>query len=710
MFPLSFQSGWWLIGLAGAGLPVLIHLLTRDRIRRVQFSTLRFFAKGSRRVLRRKRLRELLLLLLRSAVCALLALAFARPFLEAEGSRDRVGKARVVVVDVSASMRAGRTEALRERAREALQGLSDGVDAAAVVTFDELPTVAVPLTRAVSKCRDFAGKIEPGYGRTNIIDALVKADELLTGIKADEKRIVLISDLQRSGWAATDESGRLPSGRTLRDLALRSASELVIRTPTGERDKPRVALLSGEAPSSASLGAGPQEIRVELRAIPPKSPDVDAASEVSVEVDVVLKTRPPGQDGLQEVARKRVRVAADQAVPVRFDHEFEQEGDNRGLVVVEADGTAPDDNAYRFATRVVARRIALLTPDLQGRDEAQYVRLALVPDPSAPTFQIARGATADRSPQAVARAVDAIGDASVAVAVNVADAAPEVVTALGELLERGGGLFVLPRDLGPDGAERFNRTFGDLVPARLLEVARPRGGDSAGEAVFDEFDFDHPIFRTFRIPRSINMTVARFRKYWDVRDSQESSVLARFSDGRPAFLERHVRKGTSAMLLSPPHPEWNNLGPRWIFAPYVHETVRYLAARGEERTTFTVGQRLPVPPGHKLIGPKGEVHEGGAALRVKRPGYYRLVQEGAGGERTYAVNPVFAEALVEPEESAKVAASYRTWQELGKAVRADEPLPVQPDEESSRLWWYLLAALGVLAVGELALANRTQRH
>lgn len=118
---MSFLNTYFLAGLAGAAVPILIHLLTRDRVRREPFSTLRFFQKASRRVLRRKRLREMILLAMRVAACALLALAFARPLLETVRA-DAPGlvearRARVIVLDTSASMaRAGMADAARNEA------------------------------------------------------------------------------------------------------------------------------------------------------------------------------------------------------------------------------------------------------------------------------------------------------------------------------------------------------------------------------------------------------------------------------------------------------------------------------------------------------------------------------------------------------------------------------------------------------------------
>src|SRR4051812_45545057 len=97
---MGFVHPLFLIGTLSALLPVIIHLLTRDRVRKVEFSTLRFFAQNSQRVLRRKRYQEMILLAMRMLVCALLGLAFARPFLADKTNQNRgqmVRTARVIV-------------------------------------------------------------------------------------------------------------------------------------------------------------------------------------------------------------------------------------------------------------------------------------------------------------------------------------------------------------------------------------------------------------------------------------------------------------------------------------------------------------------------------------------------------------------------------------------------------------------------------------
>src|ERR1035437_9720833 len=133
MGAMSFVNPLFMVGTLAALVPVLIHLLTRDRIRRVEFSTLRFFAKNSQRVLRRKRYQEIILLAMRMLICTLLAVAFARPFFggKADEARAGVGTARVIVADVSGSMnRGGCAEKLKAACEKAVGELSEGSDAA----------------------------------------------------------------------------------------------------------------------------------------------------------------------------------------------------------------------------------------------------------------------------------------------------------------------------------------------------------------------------------------------------------------------------------------------------------------------------------------------------------------------------------------------------------------------------------------------------
>ncbi len=82
----------------------------------------------------------------------------------------------------------------------ALDALTPGIDTAGVVTFSDTAVIAAPLSDKISDAKVAADAAVPGYGGTNIVEALRAANELLGGVRAKQKEIVLISDLQRTGW------------------------------------------------------------------------------------------------------------------------------------------------------------------------------------------------------------------------------------------------------------------------------------------------------------------------------------------------------------------------------------------------------------------------------------------------------------------------------------------------------------------------------
>ncbi len=128
---LAFLQAAFLAGLAAVAIPIVIHLMHRRKSRPVPFPTLRFLKELDVRTARRSRLRERLILAIRAAALAALALALARPVLRESGALGRGRSSVVIVIDNSLSMdaRVGGASAL-ERSRLAALELVQGMDAA----------------------------------------------------------------------------------------------------------------------------------------------------------------------------------------------------------------------------------------------------------------------------------------------------------------------------------------------------------------------------------------------------------------------------------------------------------------------------------------------------------------------------------------------------------------------------------------------------
>src|ERR687889_1117803 len=105
-----FLNPFFLLGLAALAAPVLVHLVRRTRARRVEFPALFFVRQVPQRTIRRRTLRDLLLLALRCLALLLIVFAFTRPFFngaEAGAAAAAGTGSTIILLDASLSMRHG---------------------------------------------------------------------------------------------------------------------------------------------------------------------------------------------------------------------------------------------------------------------------------------------------------------------------------------------------------------------------------------------------------------------------------------------------------------------------------------------------------------------------------------------------------------------------------------------------------------------------
>src|ERR1700704_4364652 len=136
---MAFLTPLFLVGLGAIAIPVLIHLIQREKKRVIEFPSLMFVRRIPYQSVRRRRIRHWFLLLMRIAALALIIAAFARPFFRqgAAAAAAALGGDReiVVLLDQSASMGYGdHSEKARAAARSAIDSLG-GAGRATLVLF-----------------------------------------------------------------------------------------------------------------------------------------------------------------------------------------------------------------------------------------------------------------------------------------------------------------------------------------------------------------------------------------------------------------------------------------------------------------------------------------------------------------------------------------------------------------------------------------------
>ena len=158
---MSLLTPAFLIGLAALAVPLLIHLIRRERQDAVAFPSLMFLSRIPQPVVKRRRIRNWWLFALRCLALILLVSAFARPFVDRGPGAVAQGDAArevVILLDRSYSMGYGdRWDRALTAARGAIDGLGQS-DRASLVVFDATASALVQPTAASRSARESAMK------------------------------------------------------------------------------------------------------------------------------------------------------------------------------------------------------------------------------------------------------------------------------------------------------------------------------------------------------------------------------------------------------------------------------------------------------------------------------------------------------------------------------------------------------------------------
>ena len=198
---------WMLLGLAGIGLPVIAHLLSRRRFDVVDWGAMQFL-NPSRKTRRRLKLEELLLLLLRIGLITLIVLAVTRPIVPSgwfSGYHSAGSRTVVIVIDGSNSM--SRTDGVNSvqqqamrRAGEFLNSLGQDDNIALIDARDQPRSVIESPLRDFNAVAEQIQKLPPPGGACDALAAIEKAIGILGRSSSSAREIVVFTDAQRGGW------------------------------------------------------------------------------------------------------------------------------------------------------------------------------------------------------------------------------------------------------------------------------------------------------------------------------------------------------------------------------------------------------------------------------------------------------------------------------------------------------------------------------
>ncbi|MFP6763100.1 MAG: BatA domain-containing protein [Planctomycetaceae bacterium] len=745
----ALLNPWMLAGLAGIGLPLLVHLLSRKKYDVMPWGAMQFLELG-RSAKRRVQLEEILLMLLRMGLLALLAIALARPWLS--GSLVAPFAARppsdiVVVLDSSYSTDwRGKAQTPHAAAVNWIDRFLDDLPAGGTVALlDARDQVAAPvpvLTRNVNLIRQALQDLPAPSGSSHLNEAIIKGMQLLNTGSNLSRQVIVVTDSQSLAWAETGNRFWLQI-KELRQQASIPADIWVVGMQRQQKRRSNFSVDQIELSRELTVVDFPLQFRTTVR-----NSGAQAGSNRRVFLEV---------DGQRLADRSvTVRIESNGQATAEFEHRFRTPGSHRISIGLEADSLPADDRSD--AAVVIADALPALLIDGRpnpdpARSEMFFAAFALSP-------------SGNRTPWVQARTVvlselrdTHLASAQVAILGNAARLSAEQLEMLQGFVDRGNGLGITLGDavdtdwyntaLFDDGngllpgllvshqtAATAKQNAKDVQPVTILGESLRLPWVSGFQAGADDGFLDARFSDWFRVTPAVAVQMDREDAGsggQDRRRSRESAVVAaRLTNGEPLIVTRRYGRGQVAILTSSIDADWNTLPAKPDYVAFLHELVFHLAAAESSRNVETSTPLvLGVEPDDAETDWVVVDSEGNESTPVRAgdelnpmlrfdgtrlPGIYefrRLNREagatGAGPGELFVVN-------CDRSESDLTQLSDETWGSLtgqDRLRRMDQPeelfAALNSDSARVEIWQLLLLGFCALLTGEVFMTRRLVR-
>jgi hypothetical protein len=538
-------------GAAAVSVPIIIHLLNRRRFKIVVWAAMRFLLAAQRQNTRRMRLEQLILLLTRCAIVALVVFAMASvmPWAESawaylwpEGGGPAAPRGNrihhVFVLDGSLSMNAGGDgpsafdrgrQALIDKIKQAPAG-----DSFSILMMKDSPAWIVGQPSADSRrvLREVEA-IRSGHGNGSVATTLnmVSAKLAEAAQRYPAQMVYFITDLQKTTWTSlppTDpaqESG--DKAKTIFSDIQQRARTVFVDVGRDDLDNLAVMDLGIEVPFVTTGMDAP--ILASLR-------NFGKENKTNVRIELLVgKAREAANEAAlnpRVVGQELIHLRAGEITPVRFGYKFPEPG-TYAIQVRLGDDPLNLDNVRSVIVTVKDTIPVLLVNGKPAADRydraSEYLRLALNPFPKGaePKFAPLRPTVVNLAQFPDLTEAELLGyDLIVLCDVNQLGAVE--LRRLDAHVRRGGGLIVALGEKALENLDLYNRHLfkgGEgLLPAQLFKkITAPAEHHFTLHAQEDQFH-ERPLKAFAALEDQVSLKTGRFRNYIEAKPANDAKV------------------------------------------------------------------------------------------------------------------------------------------------------------------------------------------
>lgn len=699
---MTFLNPLVLIGLAAAAIPVLLHLLNLRKLKTIEFSSLTFLKELQKTKIRKLKLKQILLLILRTLIVVFIVLAFARPTIESSlpGLGSHAKSSVVILVDNSFSMdiadeRGVRLKQAREAALSILNSLREGDEVALIQLANLDDRRFAEFTRNFSLVREELNKIPVSYTTARLEPGLRLASSVLSMSRNINKEVFVITDAQRNIIGADEKD----STRIFDNSVAVYAVPIGLGSKAGERN-----LSIDSLNIQTQIFEVDKPVEVEARIRNSGSEDVKGVI-VSLMFD------------RERVAQRTLDIPAGETRLVSIAGTPKVAGAVRAAVEVEGDALDADNRRYFGFIIPDKPKIALVGAPADVR----FVQLALRPDalanaPAEVTTLAPEQFTATN-----------LNDYSVLFLVNVPRFSQSDVARVSNYLRDGGSVFLFAGE--KSDLASYNQT---ILPALGFGQATLKEYSVQRPVEFTFVDKIHPLFTGVFKGTTDGRTTVESPKVYRAAVITGGQEIIRLPDGA---LLSESRMGNGRVLYSgvPPTTQWSSFPLTGLFASITNRAVSYLSAAEYMGSEVVVGSPVNVVLSGKYAGGgnftildpentesfrQASMLPSGAVLSMEslhQPGVYLVKTADGHTVQTIAVNPPASEsAIVQMEKDELLSTLQEFTPEEGQVEVLEQTRDVAVEVSRARVGtelWKLFVILAVLcALAEMIIAKTSARE
>lgn len=561
---MNFLNPLALIGLAAASIPLVLHLLNLRRLKTIDFGTLRFLQELQQKQVRKLKLQQLLLLIIRTLLVVFAVLALSRPTIKSSlpllGSTSRSSV--VILVDNSGSMEAAdgggpRMLQAKRAAREVFSGLRDGDEVVVLPMTGRDPERRVDFTRTFANADEQIEALHGTGGTSSLMESLRAAKQVLSRALHQQKEIYVISDAQTSlTWKdPADTSYALAD----------DVSVFLVRI--------------GEGQKGIEQNLSVDSINVVTKLVQPDKPvEIEAFIRNGSERDVQGALVSLAFDG-RRIAQISADVAAKSTKRVSLAASPQRYGMISASIELESD--AIDRDNIRYAGLLIPRpsRVGLIG----SVADLMLVRTVL----SLPGME--RFAPSIQTFQTMAQASSVLSQLDVLI-ITAGEYTSVDATVLRQFLESGGGAMVFA------GAG-----VQTLTSASGLQLQQERVASAEAPYAVSTIDKAHPLYSGVFVSTQDQAAARETSKIVRIQPASGGLDIVRTSAGG-LVTEFAVGQGKLMYIAVSPTLEWGTYPLTGLFAATTLRSTMYLVASRDQGVYADFGESVSVPVSATVAG------------------------------------------------------------------------------------------------------------